>query len=122
MMAELRRRPDLGFKGGHVWFGRTVILLQYWQSFEALVRYARQPDLAHLPAWGRFRKSVGNSGDVGIWHETYVISEGQYENIYHNMPPFGLGRVGRLLEATGQRESASKRIHADLGRVTTEDC
>ena len=93
-----------------------------WQSFEALVRYARQPDLAHLSAWGRFRKSVGNSGDVGIWHETYVISEGQYENIYHNMPPFGLGRVGRLLEATGQRESASKRIHADLGHVKTEDC
>ena len=122
MMAELRRRPDLGFKGGHVWFGRTVILLQYWQSFEALVRYARQPELAHLPAWGRFRKSVGNSGDVGIWHETYVISEGQYENIYHNMPPFGLGRVGRLLEATGQRESASERIHADLVGVTTEDC
>ncbi len=28
MLAELRRRPDLGFRGGHVWFGRTMLLLQ----------------------------------------------------------------------------------------------
>ena len=54
-----------------------------------------------LPAWSGFRQHVGDSGDVGIWHETYMISEGQYENIYHNMPAFGLGRVGRLVEATG---------------------
>jgi Monooxygenase af470-like len=65
-----------------------------------------------LPAWARFRRNIGDSGDVGIWHETYLISEGQYENIYHNMPPFGLGRVGQLVEATGHRESALKRIRS----------
>jgi Monooxygenase af470-like len=98
--------------GGHVWFGRTILLLQYWQSFGALTRYAQHTDLAHLPAWARFRRNIGDSGDVGIWHETYLISEGQYENIYHNMHPFGLGRVGQLVEATGHRESALKRIHS----------
>jgi Domain of unknown function (DUF4188) len=112
MLAELRRQPELGFLGGHVWFGRTMMLLQYWKSFEALTQYAKRSDLAHLPAWARFRQNVGNSGDVGIWHETYLISNGQYENIYHNMPAFGLGRVGQLVEATGPRESASKRIHS----------
>jgi len=75
MLDELRRRPELGFLGGHLWFGRTTLVLQYWQSFEALTSYARQADLAHLPAWGRFRQTVGDSGDVGIWHETYLISE-----------------------------------------------
>jgi hypothetical protein len=112
MLAELRRRPELGFLGGHLWFGRTMFLLQYWRSFAALTRYARQPDLAHLPAWGRFRQHVGDSGDVGIWHETYLISEGRYETIYHNMPPFGLGRVGQLVEATGGRESAAMRMRS----------
>jgi hypothetical protein len=36
------------------------------------------------------------------------------------MPPFGLGRIGQLLEATGHRESASKRIHSrtELGSIT----
>jgi Monooxygenase af470-like len=106
MLEELRRQPELGFMGGHVWLGRTIVLLQYWKSFGDLTRYAQQSDLAHLPAWARFRRNVGSSGDVGIWHETYLISEGQYESIYHNMPPFGLGRVGQLVEATGHRESA----------------
>jgi hypothetical protein len=110
MLAELQRQPELGFLGGHFWFGRTFIVLQYWKSFDALTRYARQPDLAHLPAWMRFRQNIGNSGDVGIWHETYLIAEGQYETIYHNMPPFGLGRVGQLVEAVGHRESASQRL------------
>jgi hypothetical protein len=111
MLRELRAHPDLGFLGGHLWFGRTLLLLQYWRSFGSLMRYAKHPDLSHVPAWSRFRQHVGDSGDVGIWHETYMISEGQYENIYHNMPAFGLGRVGRLVEATGHRESASQRIH-----------
>jgi hypothetical protein len=112
MLGELQRQPDLGFLGGHLWFGKTMLLLQYWRSFEALTRYAKHSDLAHLPAWARFRQKIADSGDVGIWHETYLISEGQYENIYHNMPPFGLGRVGQLVEATGHRISAPGRIQS----------
>jgi hypothetical protein len=112
MLDELRRRPDLGFLGGHLWFGRTTLVLQYWRSFEALTSYARHADLAHLPAWARFRQTVGDSGDVGIWHETYLISEGAYESIYHHMPPFGLGRVGQLVEATGYRNTASGRLQS----------
>jgi hypothetical protein len=110
MLAELERQPELGFLGGHAWFGRTTIMLQYWRSFEALTRYAREPDRQHLPAWTRFRRHVGNSGDVGIWHETYRVAEGQYECIYHNMPPFGLGKVGQLVEAFGHTETASQRM------------
>ena len=115
MLAELKRRPELGFLGGNTWFGRTTISVQYWRSFEALTDYARNPNLKHLPAWGRFRKLVGNSGEVGIWHETYRVSAGQYESIYHNMPPFGLGEVGRLVPATGRHESAAQRMAAETG-------
>jgi hypothetical protein len=110
MLAELERQPELGYLGGSVWFGRTAISVQYWRSFEALTNYARNPDYQHLPAWGRFRKRIGNSGDVGIWHETYRISPGQYETIYHNIPPFGLGKVGQLLLATGRHDSAAQRM------------
>lgn len=110
MLSELRRRPEIGFLGGHLWLGRTILVLQYWKSFEALTRYAVQPDLAHLPAWQNFRRKIGDSGDVGIWHETYLISEGRYESIYHNMPPFGLGQVGELVPVTGHREAAKQRI------------
>jgi hypothetical protein len=72
--------------------------------------YATATNLQHAPAWAAFTRSVGNSGDVGIWHETYVITPGGYETIYHNMPQFGLGRVGMLVPATGQREHAKDRL------------
>ena len=68
MLAELRRHPELSLLGAHGWFGgRTLMVQQYWRSFEALTDYARRSDLAHLPAWNRFRQSVGDSGDVGIF-------------------------------------------------------
>jgi Domain of unknown function (DUF4188) len=106
MMQELHQHPELGFISGHFWLGRTTIAVQYCKSFEALTRYAKQPDLAHSPAWAQFRRNIDNSGDVGIWHETYLIAPGQYENIYHNMPTFGLGQASQLVEASGRLESA----------------
>ena len=35
-------------------------------------------------------------GTVGIWHETYRVHQGDYENVYVNMPAFGVGKVGQL--------------------------
>lgn len=66
----------------------------------------------HRPAWKAFNTNVGSSGDVVIWHETYMISAGSYENIYGNMPPFGLGKVGTLHPATGGGVSARDRFKA----------
>ena len=110
MLVELKRAPDLGLLGVHNWFGRTIILVQYWRSYEQLGAYAAARDKAHLPAWAAFNRAVASNGDVGIWHETYVAGPGRYENVYNNMPPFGLGAVGRLVPATGRRERASGRM------------
>jgi hypothetical protein len=51
-------------------------------------------------------------GDVGIWHETYLVKAGQYEAVYSGMPAYGLGRVGELVPATGNREDARRRLSA----------
>jgi|SRR5882724_6803448 len=111
MLNELYKKPESGFLGHEQWIGRTTITLQYWESFEKLEAYARDREGKHFPAWVEFNKKVKSSGDVGIWHETYKVrSEGGYEGIYHNMPPFGLGKVGKLLSAKGQYESAKERI------------
>jgi hypothetical protein len=113
MLKELAGRPDSGFLGYTM--GLPVIV-QYWRSFEHLEGYARSKDGAHWPAWVAFNKRVGGSrGDVGIWHETYRVAVGQYEAVYSGMPPFGLGKVGRLTPATGARESARGRIGAATG-------
>ena len=110
MIKELEKRPESGFLG-HV-FGPKVIV-QYWRSFEHLEAYARSQDALHWPAWVAFNKRTGNSrGDVGIWHETYQCRAGEYEAVYSGMPPFGLGAVGKLVPASGRKESARGRFAA----------
>jgi hypothetical protein len=110
MLRELSLKPELGFLGYHLWPGRTTLVLQYWRSVDQLNAYAKARDLAHLPAWRAFNKAVGKNGDVGIWHETYRVREGDYETIYANMPPFGLAKATKSVPVGGRRESAAGRM------------
>ena len=73
MIKELESDKSLGYLNGEAWFGRNIIFVQYWKSFNHLEKFARSKDYSHFPAWQKFLKKVGPSGDVGIWHETYEI-------------------------------------------------
>jgi hypothetical protein len=111
MLRELGGRPESGFLGASRYFGslRRPMLIQYWRSFDHLESFARNRDAAHWPAWVDFNRRVGSSGDVGIWHETYLVPAGGYECIYNNMPPTGLGAVATLVPAAGRRATAASR-------------
>jgi Domain of unknown function (DUF4188) len=121
MQRELARHPELGCIHTENWFGRTTISLQYWQDFESLRSYARNPDQAHLPAWRAFNQAVRDNGTVGIWHETYQVSRGNCEAIYGNMPVFGLAAAFDLVKASSIGNSAAKRIGADAEDHTAVD-
>jgi hypothetical protein len=111
MPRELAGRPDSGLLGFHLHNGlRNHLVVQYWRSFEHLERYARDPAGAHFPAWVAFNRSIGSNGDVGIWHETYRVTAGQYEAIYNNMPADGLGAASGLAPAAGPYSTAAGRI------------
>jgi hypothetical protein len=112
MLNELYPRRELGFLGGKTWFGRTVVLIQYWRSFEDLEHYAKAKDLQHLPAWAAFNREIGSNGDVGVYHETYRVSPGDYENVFVNMPPTLMSEVAPVVEAGGKMASARGRINA----------
>ena len=111
MLMELERSPESGFLGAGLYFGspRRPMVVQYWRSFEHLEAYARGKDAKHWPAWVKFNKRVGSSGDVGIWHETYLVPAGAYDAVYNNMPPIGLGAVSELVPAAGRRATAAGR-------------
>lgn len=111
MLRELYAHPELGLLSHEMWLSRTVIVVQYWRSLEKLLAYAAAREAAHLPAWQAFNRAVGLSGSVGIWHETYVARPGSYENVYVNMPAFGLGQAGSLRPARAGWQSASGRMH-----------
>ncbi|WP_434794957.1 DUF4188 domain-containing protein [Streptomyces albidoflavus] len=73
---------------------RTYYVVQYWESEEKLLDYARAAGRKHHPWWVRVNRYARDSkGHVGIWHETYVVPAGHHESIYGDMPPFGLGRA-----------------------------
>lgn len=110
MLKELYQHPELGFLHAETWFSRTILVLQYWRSLDQLMDYAKNREAAHLPAWQAFNRSVGTDGSVGIWHETYAVSAGRYENLYVNMPAFGLGAAGTLVPARGGMQSARGRM------------
>ena len=111
MLIELGRNPDLGLLHARSHFGFPgTMVVQYWRSYEALEAYASARDNAHLPAWAAFNTAIGTNGDVGIWHETYLIDPGKYENVYGNMPPWGMGVAGAIHPASGARARAMGRL------------
>ena len=110
MIKELYKNKEHGFLSTEAWFGRTTIMVQYWSSYEHLIAYAKNKNAEHLPAWRNFNLKAKASNAVGVWHESYKAQKGTYENIYVNMPLFGLGKAGSIAEASGKFEHAADRI------------
>ncbi len=111
MLRELEERPELGLLGTSMYAAspRQPMLVQHWRSFDELEAFARNQDATHWPKWVAFNKRVGSSGDVGIWHETYLVPAGRYECVYNNMPATGLGAAAKLVPAAGRKAAAASR-------------
>lgn len=95
MLRELEKDPARGLRAKVLLTAslRTYYVVQYWESKDKLYAYATAPDAFHHRAWAalnRKERSGRLRGQVGIWHEAYVVPEGSYEAIYGDMPPFGL--------------------------------
>jgi hypothetical protein len=111
MLKYLTERPEKGLLG-YQNAGFTVI--QYWRSFEHLEAFAKNTDDPHLEAWRSYWRRIGKSTRTGIWHETYLVRAGEYEAIYGNMPPHGLGKAATLVptaesvDARGRLKMASR--------------
>jgi len=110
MLKELEAAPpEVGFLG-YMSLGLTT-LVQYWRSFDHLEAYARARDKQHWPAWVEFnRRMKASRGDVGIWHETYLVRAGEWETFYSGMPLMGLAKAGRQAAVGEGSESARERL------------
>jgi hypothetical protein len=112
MIVELYKNPELGFLSARTEMaGRTITVIQYWKSFEALEAYAANSDRKHRPAWTAFyKRATSGTGAVGIYHETYVIRPGEVESLYVDMPSgFGLGGAVGSVPVGPRTESARER-------------
>ncbi|MEU9989540.1 DUF4188 domain-containing protein [Streptomyces sp. NPDC048045] len=126
MLRDLRKEPERGLLS-HVLLTaspRTYYVVQYWESKEKLYAYATASDAFHHKAWARLNRKERDGklrGQVGIWHETYVVPEGSYEAIYGDMPEFGLAAAhGRIpLEKRG-RYAKDRFAHRSQGAPVAE--
>jgi len=107
MLKELREKPESGCLATEA--GLSTII-QYWRSFEHLEAYAKDREGKHYPAWKNFNSKIRKSGAVGIWHETFLVRAGEFESIYVDMPPKGLGKFGRLVPVTSKTDMAKDSV------------
>jgi hypothetical protein len=117
MLKEQHADESIGLLSTRPMFGlRNIAVLQLWRSAKDLQAYAHDAGHAHLEEWKRFNARIGTSGDVGIWHETYVVPATNIESVFVNMPRYGLGMAGELFPARGKRSSAGKRLERMTGK------
>lgn len=123
MIIELAKDPSRGLlsRPRTMVSGRVVMVVQYWNSFDDLERYARDTEAQHLPAWRRFNRRIRDNGSVGIFHETYRVSAADSEAVYVNMPAFGLAGATSCVPVTGGRHTAAARIGARPNDVAPVD-
>lgn len=110
MLRYLAADPESGLLGYHLWFGRTVLVLQYWRSTEDLVSFASDPYAPHAVAWREFNRRISAGGAVGVWHETYDVRPGHLEAVYVNMPRFGLAAATQHVPVGPGTGSARTRL------------
>jgi hypothetical protein len=84
-----------------------LITLMYFRDYEGLHKYAHST--LHRQAWDWWNRQVKGGDDakakgtegvnqvrhISIWHETYVVPKGNWETIYAQSEPTGLG-AGRV--------------------------
>lgn len=108
----LKGQPARGMRGAKVWWsGREILVVQYWDSYDQLERFALDRDGEHVKVWRQFNVTVG-AGEkpaVGVWHECYRADPSDCECVYSNMPRMGLAKATGHVKAAALRESGRPR-------------
>jgi hypothetical protein len=69
--------------------GNALVSISYWKSIEHLHHFARGP--SHMVGWNWWADTQKQWPHIGIMHETYDVPAGNWENIYQNFHPIGMG-------------------------------
>jgi hypothetical protein len=56
---------------------------------------------------------VAKTGDIGIYHETFLVKADQYEAIYVDMPPTLLARAVGFSPIAAKGHSSRRRLGRD---------
>jgi hypothetical protein len=90
------------------------VVFQYWASFEALESWSHRPP--HSDWWRGALDRMRTRGDLGIYHETFLVPKDSVESIYLNCPVVGLSSFGTKGEAVGPSTTSRDRLGRRVGR------
>ena len=85
-----------------------VVLLQYWRDYESMEAWTRRPP--HSEWWRSAVDRMRRKGDLGVYHESFLVPRANVESIYLDSPPVGLMAFGDLDDANGPRTAARDRL------------
>jgi hypothetical protein len=112
MLSFLGQHPESGLLSFGNWFGRTTMLVSYWRTAQDVQRFASDPDAPHAAAWRAFNSRIGSGRDIGVWHELYTVTPGNFEGVYVNMPAFGMAAAGEHLPVGDGMRTSKQRMAA----------
>ena len=92
------------FRIGRGHFG----VLQYWRSFDDLEAWSRRPP--HSEWWRGAVERMRTRGDLGVYHETFVVPRDRIEAIYLDCSPAGLAAFGTPGEPVGPLTTSRGRL------------
>lgn len=81
---------------------------QYWQGFEAMETWTRKPP--HSEWWRDAVERMRTRGDLGVYHETYLVPRDRVEAIALNCRPAGLAAFGTAGEPVGADTNGRGRL------------
>ena len=104
-------KESTGALGAHAYWGnRGAVMIAYFRSIEHLERFANNRELPHAKALQEYFRRMKDNRDVGIWHESYVVHDGEYESVYNNMPvATGLAAASLCVPVQSRGNSAAAR-------------
>jgi hypothetical protein len=108
MNIEMNSNPvNYGLLGTSAWLkqddpaGNETMTIYYLRDYDALHRFAHGP--LHVEGMRWWTEIVKENPHIAIYHETYIVPKGQWENIYINSKPTGLGDT--WFPASGEGEA-----------------
>ena len=94
------------------------LTLLYFKSKADVHRYAESP--LHRKAWEWYNGFARSHGHIGVMHELYEVPAGNWESVYVNMEPNGLGVTRhRVYDGQGEGRWVSPLVDASRGVLST---
>jgi hypothetical protein len=83
-------------------------VFQYWRSYDELETWSHRPP--HSEWWREAVERMRTRGDLGVYHETFLVPRDRVESIYLDCTPAGLSVFGVAGEPRGASTSSRARL------------